>query len=124
MRSDRFPIRSLLWFDCSAAAIAGVAMLSLSGVLAPWFAVPRALLITTALVNLAYGTFSFTLARHAEAPRGRVRALVVANFTWTILCAGLALVLALRGAPLAAIYFIGEGLFVAVLALVETRAVR
>jgi len=118
------PIRSLLWFDCCAAGLAGVAMLALSGVLAPVFGVPRAMLVAMALVNLAYGTFSYSLARQAEAPRRRVRALVVANLAWTGVCVGLAAYFAGPGSWLGAAYILAEGLFVGALAAVEARALR
>lgn len=120
--SARFQIRPLLWFDCAAGGVAGVAMLALSGLLAPLFGVPRALLVTTALVNLAYGAFSFSLARQVEAPRRRVSALVIANFAWTAVCVGLAAYFASPGAWLGAGYLFGEGLFVGLLAAAEARA--
>jgi len=122
--TTRFQLRSLLWFDCCAAGLAGVAMLALSGVLAPVFGVPRAMLVAMALVNLAYGTFSYSLARQAEAPRRRVRALVVANLGWTCVCLGLAAYLAGPGSWLGAGYILGEGLFVGALAAVEATALQ
>lgn len=121
--TNPLPIRSLLWFDCIAAGIAGVAMLALSGLLAPRFGVPREVLMTTALVNLAYGAFSFSLARQPEVPRSRVRALIVANFTWTAVCVGLAAFFAGPGSWLGAGFILGEGVFVGALAVVEARAV-
>lgn len=87
---SKLKIRSLLWFDCAAAGIVGVAMIALSGMLAPLLGIPRAVFVTTALVNLAYGAFSYSLARQPAAPRHRVRALVVANFAWAAVCVGLA----------------------------------
>ncbi len=120
--SARFQIRPLLWFDCAAGGVAGVAMLALSGLLAPLFGVPRALLVTTALVNLAYGAFSFSLARQTEAPRRLVRALIVANFAWTGVCVVLAAFLAGPGSWLGAGFVLAEGLLVGALAAVEARA--
>ena len=120
----RLKIRTLLWFDCIAAGVAGVAMLALSGPLVPVFGVPRAALVSTAVVNLAYGTFSYSLARQPAAPARRVRALVVANFTWAGVCVGLAANFAGPGSWLGACYLLGEGLFVGVLAAVEAKAWR
>jgi len=117
-------LRALLWFDCTAAAVAGVAMFALSGWLAPRFGLPRALLVTTALVNLAYGTFSYYLARQPAAPARHVRALVVANFAWTAVCVALAAYFAGPGRWLGAGYVLAEGLFVGALATVEARAAR
>ncbi len=118
----RLQLRSLLWFDCTAAGTAGLAMLVLSGLLAPSFGIPHGVLVTTALVNLAYGAFSFSLARQVEAPRRRVSALVIANFAWTAVCVGLAAYFASPGAWLGAGYLFGEGLFVGLLAAAEARA--
>jgi hypothetical protein len=117
-------IRALLWFDCIAAGVAGVAMLALSSLLAPPFGVPRALLVTMALVNLAYGASSYSLARQPAASRRAVRALVVANFAWTAVCLGLAAFFAAPGSWLGAGYILGEGLFVGALAAVEGRVSR
>ena len=120
--TPRPPLRSLLWFDCLAGGVAGAAMLALSGVLAPLFGVPRGLLVTTALVNLAYGAFSFSLARQEAAPVRLVRALIVANFTWTGVCLGLATYVAGPGSWLGVAFIVGEGLFVGGLAALEARA--
>ena len=99
-------------------------MLVLSGLLTPSFGIPHGVLVITALVNLAYGAFSFSLARQVEAPRRRVRALVIANFAWTAVCVGLAAYFAHPAAWLGAGYFVGEGLFVGLLAAAEARASR
>lgn len=115
-------LRSLLWFDCTAAGVAGVTMLVVSGLLAPLFGLPRVLLVATALANVAYGAFSFSLARMPEAPRGRVRALVIANFAWTLVCVALAAVFAGPGSWLGVAYVLAEGAFVGVLAALEARA--
>ena len=120
----RLRIRPLLWFDCAAAAVAGVAMLALSGLLAPLFGVARHWLVMTALVNVGYAGFSYSLARQAEASRRSVLALVVANFTWTGVCVALALLFAAPGSWLGAGYMLAEGLFVAGLAAAEAWAWR
>lgn len=97
-------------------------MLALSGVLAPRFGIPREVLVAMALVNLAYGAFSYSLARQEEAPRRRVRALVVGNFAWTGVCVGLAAYFAGPGSYLGAGYALAEALVVGALAVVEVRA--
>jgi predicted membrane-bound spermidine synthase len=107
-----------------AAGVAGVAMLALSGLLAPWLGLPRWVLVTMALVNLAYGAFSCSLARQPEAPRRRVRALVVANFAWTGVCVGVAAWFAGPGSWAGAGYVLAEGLFVGTLAAAEASASR
>jgi hypothetical protein len=81
-----FNLRPLLWFDCVAAAIGGTAMLALAGLLAPLFGLSRAVVVFVGLVNLAYGAFSFSLARQPSPARGRARALVTANLLWVAVC--------------------------------------
>jgi hypothetical protein len=120
--TQRPRLRSLLWFDCSAAGVVGVTMLAVSGLLAPLFGMPRAVLVATALANLIYGGFSYSLARMAEPPRGRVRALVVANFAWTVVCVVLAAVFAGPGSWLGVAYVLAEGAFVGGLAALEAGA--
>ena len=122
--TKRLQLRSLLWFDCVAAGVVGVATLALSGLLAPLFGIPRAVLVATALANLAYGTCSYSLARQPEAPRRHVRALVVANVAWTGVCVGLAASLAGPGSWLGASYLLAEALFVGALAAAEATASR
>ena len=54
-------LRKLLWIDCSAALLAGLAVLSLSGWRGSLYALPRELLVAMGVVNLAYGAFSISL---------------------------------------------------------------
>ena len=114
-------LRRLLRFDCIAALVAGTATLILSGLLAPLLGLPRAVLVFTGLVNLAYGAFSFSLARQAAPAPGRVKALVAANFAWVAVCAAMALHFAGPGRWLGAAYMFGEGVFVGLLAAIEAR---
>jgi hypothetical protein len=117
-------LRTLLWLDCTAAGIVGVSMLALSSWLAPLFGVARGVLVTTALFNLAYGVCSCALARRPEAPPGWVRALVVANAVWVLVCLGLTAYHARPGSWLGAGYLFAEALFVGALAAAEARASR
>jgi hypothetical protein len=118
----RIGLRPLLWFDCTAAAIAGAIMLTLGGRLAPWFGLPRGLLVFTGLVNLAYGTYSFSLARRAAPSPRAVRALVAANASWVLVCLVLAGYLAGPGSWLGSAYLLAEGAFVGLLAALEARS--
>lgn len=72
--TKRMQLPPSLWFDCAAGGVVGVAMLVLSNGIAPLFGIPRAVLLTMALVNPAYAAFSYSLARQPEAPRRHVRA--------------------------------------------------
>jgi len=119
-----FNLRPLLWFDCAAAAIAGTAMLALAWLLAPLFGLPRVVVVFVGLVNLAYGAFSFSLARQPSPARGRVRALVTANLLWVGVCVVMALYFAGPGSWLGASYMLAEGFFVGALATVEARTLK
>jgi predicted membrane-bound spermidine synthase len=119
-----FNLRSLLWFDCAAAAIAGMAMLALVGLLAPLFGMPRAAVVLIGLVNLAYGAFSFSLARQPSPTRRLVRALVAANLLWVGVCVLTALFFAGAESRLGASYLLAEGFFVGALATVEARTLK
>jgi predicted membrane-bound spermidine synthase len=119
-----FNLRPLLWFDCAAAAIAGTATLALAGLLAPLFGLPRVVVVFVGLVNLAYGAFSFSLARQPSPGRGRVRALVAANLLWVGVCVVMAVYFASPGSWLGASYILAEGFFVGVLATVEARTLK
>lgn len=118
------PLRTLLWVDCIAGAVNGMAVLALSPWIAPFVGFPLALVIGTALVNLAYGSFSFSLARQAHPPRTLIRALIIANFAWLPICLVLAALHAGPGSWLGVAWIVGEGLLVAVLAGVEARSLR
>jgi hypothetical protein len=119
-----FNLRPLLWLDCAAAAIAGTAMLALAGLLAPLFGLPRAVVVFVGLVNVAYGAFSFSLARQPSPARARVRALVTANLLWVGVCVVMALYFASPGSWLGASYMLAEGFFVGTLATVEARTLK
>jgi hypothetical protein len=114
-------LRRLLWFDCLAAAVAGTAMLALGGRLAPLLGLPRGVLLFIALVNLAYGAFSFSLARRPMAPAALVKVLVAANLSWVVVCVGMAIHFAGPESRLGAALMAGEGIFVGTLAVIEGR---
>ncbi len=119
-----FNLRRLLWFDCAAAAVGGTAMLGLAGLLAPLFGLPRVVVVFIGLVNLAYGAFSFSLARRPSPARGRVRALVTANLLWVGVCVLMAIYFTGPGSWLGASYILAEGFFVGLLATVEARTLK
>lgn len=117
-------LRHLLWCDCIAAAVNGTALLVLSSLIAPLLGLPRAVVVFNGLVNLAYGAFSFSLARQTSPPRGRVRAVVAANFAWVAVCLVMALSFARPGSWLGAGYLLTEGFLVGLLAAVEARTLK
>jgi hypothetical protein len=112
-------LRHLLWIDCGAAALAGLAVLFLSGWLSRLYAVPRGLLVGMGVANLAYGAFSCSLARRARRPRPLLVLLVVANAAWAALCLVAAVRLAGTASAFGLAHLVGEGLFVGALAGLE-----
>lgn len=115
-------IRKLLWVDCTAAGIVGVLMIALSGIVAPWFGVSRTLLVAMGVVNLAYGSYSFSLARRPQVDAGLTRILIRANFAWTLICLVAAAYLWAPGSRLGAAYVVVEGIVVGALAALEAKA--
>ena len=115
------PTPRLLWVDASAAALAGVAVLSLSAWLSRLHGLPRGLLLVVGAVNVAYAAYSFSLAVRARRPRRLVRLLVAGNLAWAAVCLGLAAAFAASATPFGLAHLVGEGLFVACLAALEWR---
>lgn len=118
----------MLSLDSGAALAAGVLLLALAHVLAPWYQAKPELLQFLGVVNLLYSLGSGTLAwraRRGQVPRRLwIDLLVIANLTWAVVCA--CLLLGLRGVagPLMLVHLALEGSFVAALAVLERRWVR
>jgi hypothetical protein len=113
--------RKLLWVDCTAAALAGVAVLAFSGWLSELYTLPRDLLRFIGAVNLLYGCCSFSLAVRARRPRHLLNLLVFANLAWAAVCVGLAVVFRDSATLFGLGQLIGEAVFVGGLARLEWR---
>jgi len=114
-------LRRLLWVDCTAAALAGVTVLALSGWLSRLHALPQDLLVFTGAVNLLYGSYSFSLAVRSERPLLGIKLLVVANLSWAVVCVGLAIAYWQQATVFGLVHLIGEAIFVGGLGLLEWR---
>lgn len=114
-------MRNLLWVDCTAGALAGAAVLVLSGWLSTLHALPRELLLFTGAVNLLYACYSFSLARRPRRPRALILLLVFANLGWAAVCLGLAATFAGSASAFGMVHLVGEALFVGGLAALEWR---
>ncbi len=114
-----FIARKLLWVDCTAAAIAGVAVLALSGWLSRLHVLPPELLLFIGADNLLYGSYSFTLARRAERPMFLIKVLVCANAAWSVVCLGLAATFWGQASLWGIGHLVGEATFVGGLAAME-----
>ena len=113
--------RNLLWIDGSGGLIVGVLVVALAHWLAEWHQLPYDFLLLMGVANLAYGTYSLTLARRAIRPMGLIVFLVVANLTWAVLCARWAVLYWDTASPLGLLHVGGEGLYVGGLAILEWR---
>ncbi|CAN5745714.1 hypothetical protein BH23DEI1_BH23DEI1_12900 [soil metagenome] len=109
----------LLWVDCTAAAIAGVAVLALSAWLSRLHMLPRELLLFIGAVNLAYACYSFTLAHRAHRPILLIKILVLANVSWVIVLLGLAVTFWNHASPFGIAHLVGEAMVVGALAAME-----
>ena len=114
-------MRRLLWIDCVSALVAGTLLLALSGWLDGLLGLPLWFVVGEGLVNLAYGTFSFSLARKPMPKQTQITGLAVANGMWAALCLALAVALFGKVTPLGTIHFAIGALYVGTLGVLEWR---
>lgn len=112
-------LNNLLWVDCTAGAVVGVAVLALSGWLSDLEGLPRAVLVFTGVVNLLYASYSFSLAVRDRRPMWTIRLLVIANLAWVPVCLGLAVAFQEQATVWGFVHLIGEAGFVGGLAVLE-----
>ncbi len=109
----------LLWIDSRAGLTVGVFVLVLSPWLTELYRLPRWLVMTTGIANLAYGAYSGMLVRRERRPYALLVLLVSANAAWAVLCMLAALRFAHTASWLGLAHLVGEGLFVGGLAALE-----
>lgn len=78
--------RKLLWIDSLGGLAVGVLMFALTGWLTDWYQLPKNFLYLMGAANLAYGSYSFFLARRSTRPLVLIQLLALANLTWMVLC--------------------------------------
>ena len=113
--------KQLLWVDCTAGALVGIAVIAFSGWLSQLEGLPREVLLFTGGVNLLYASYSFSLAVRAERPMLLIKLLMFANLAWVPVCLGLAVTFFWSATPLGFMHLVGEAIFVGGLALLEWR---
>ncbi len=113
--------RSLLWIDGSGGLLVGTIVLASSEWLSTLFAMPAGFLILMGAANLAYGAFSFSLARRATRPRALLQLLAAANIAWAVLCGAATVVFASEASPFGLAHLVVEGAYVGCLGLLEWR---
>jgi hypothetical protein len=114
-------IRSLLWIDCIAGALAGVLVLLFSEWLSRCYSLPPEILYFMGLVNLLYATYSFSLAKRCARPKGLILLLAPANGAWALACLGLATHFFETATFLGIALLVGEAIFVGALASFEWK---
>ena len=112
---------TLLWIDGGAAFVGGMVVLLICGWLAKWYELPRALILTIGLINLAYASFSLSLAARKRRSKNLIAFLVIANLSWAVVCLALAFIWRETVTFFGFIHLIGEAIFVAGLAYSEWR---
>ena len=113
--------RRILWIDGIAALLAGSLLLVAAGWLEEWYNIFRETLAFVALVNLAYGTYSLSIAMLNKRPLVLIVLLVSANLIWSINCLRLAFVFRDTASFLGLTHLVGEAIFVGGLACLEWR---
>ena len=99
----------------------GVLILALSVWLQDLFRLPLPIILWGGCVNLLYGSYSLSLARRTTRPDSLIRFLILANATWTPVCAFL-VYMHLHSASLLGLGYLAlEGLYVGGLACLEWR---
>ncbi|MES2947352.1 MAG: hypothetical protein V4858_02315 [Pseudomonadota bacterium] len=114
-------IGNLLWIDCTAGALAGLVMLTLTTPLSHLHALPHDLLLFMGMVNLLYASFSFFLATRGKRPMPLIKLLVAGNGFWSLVCVCLAVVFADTATLFGLGHLIAEAIFVGSLAGLEWR---
>ncbi len=111
--------RQLLWIDGTAGLLAGVSLFLTLDWLEEWYNIPRGTLVFIGLANLAYGTYSLSIATLKKRPAILIVILVMANLAWAVNCLRMAVALGDTASVFGLIQLIGEAIFVGALACLE-----
>jgi hypothetical protein len=113
--------RKLLWVDGGAGLIAGSVMILANSLLNGWYKLPRELLLFIGLVNVAYASYSLSLAKRSVRAMRLIVLLVRANLFWSVVCLVMAVAYIEVASFFGLVHLVGESLFVGVLASLEWR---
>src|SRR5687767_4263753 len=117
-------LKNLIWVDAIAAATAGLIVITLKSILAPLLNLPENLLLTLSIVSFGYAIFSFNLARQKTKPKQLLLLLIIGNAGYSIACLIVLIFFYHVAAPLGVFYLLLEASFVAVLAMLEWKAMK
>jgi hypothetical protein len=113
--------RQLLWIDGLAGLLGGVSLFLTLDRLVEWYNIPRETLVIIGVANLAYATYSLSIAMLKKRPEILIVILVTANLTWALNCLRMAVTFCGTASIFGLIHLIGEALFVGGLAFLEWR---
>ena len=111
----------ILWVDWIGAAVVGMLTLFLCEWLSAVGGLPLRVLLVVGSANLVYAVYSFSLCMLPNRPVRLIEALVLANFTWSLLCIGLLVGNWSRVCVPGILHLGGEALYVGLLGLLEWR---
>lgn len=114
-------VQALLWIDGLAALSAGLLVLTQRHRVQALQGLPLELITTGGVVNLAYASYSLTLASWPGRRVGFVAALAAANAGWCVLCVVLAARFWREATAVGVATLLFEGAFVLTLAILEWR---
>lgn len=115
-------IKNLLWIDSLGGIAAGLAFLAVSGWVSGLYGLPLSVLLFTCGANLAYGSFSLTLAlRLLPRSEGFITFLAAANMFWPVVCFSLAVLYFGKATIFGHAHLIGEAFYVGSLGWVEWK---
>jgi hypothetical protein len=110
----------ILWVDWMGAALVGVTVVMIHPWLARLYSLPDSLILALGIVNLAYGSYSFTLCMFQQfRTKYGVYCLIFANVAWLFVCIGLCIAYSRHANLIGMAQLLGEGVYVAALGVVE-----
>ncbi len=119
---------ALLWTDAGAGALVGGVVLLLHEWFARLYRLPVSIVVTVALANLLYSTYSGSLAvraSHGRTPSRRAfYTLIGVNALWPVVCASFLICTWSSVSAFGVAHFVLEGLFVGALARIEWKYLR
>ena len=126
--TDHPRIARILALDGAGGLVVGALLLVLLRPVAAFYGLSHGVAAFVAIANVAYGSYSSSLAYrafHGKPPSRRaVDAIIVANATWTLVCVALLVATWGEAGVFGQLHIGAEGLYVLALAGVEARFVR
>jgi hypothetical protein len=113
--------RYILWIDGLAGLLGCISLFLTLDRLVGWYNISRETLVIIGIANLAYGTYSLSIAMLKKRPEILIVILVLANLTWAVNCLRMAITFWDAASIFGLIHLIGEAIFVGGLACLEWR---